>query len=298
MRKPNLVAAAFASITTAVFAGAIGVVVTPTDAFAQLAPSSVANEVMMEDAAAENVILGSMATPTSGQSLSYTSSVDPTTNDYTFGTTAGQSLNGNSVSLTGSGTEVETSAGFPSSVSSLLTPCSTYTCYYWKTTDSFAVGTGSTPGTPVPSTDYEVAYYDPVKMLWYIASVFYWDDMDLEIYVVTNKDVTLDADYGYFTDALGNMIPCTAFYSASVYNPDTEDWDIEIWPEYPYPGRPSPSEPGPEYLTGVSTPGDTNDHFVAMFVPEPSTWAMMLLGFTGLGYLGYRSRKRSAALAA
>ena len=74
--------------------------------------------------------------------------------------------------------------------------------------------------------------------------------------------------------------------------------DIEIWPEYPYPGRPSPSEPGHMYVSGVSTPGDTDDYFTATFVPEPSTWAMMLLGFAGLGYLGYRSRKRPAAIAA
>ena len=35
-------------------------------------------------------------------------------------------------------------------------------------------------------------------------------------------------------------------------------------------------------------------------VPEPSTWAMMLIGFAGVGYAGYRSaRKRSmAAIAA
>jgi PEP-CTERM motif len=34
-------------------------------------------------------------------------------------------------------------------------------------------------------------------------------------------------------------------------------------------------------------------------IPEPSTWAMMLLGFAGLGYAGYRANKgaRSAALA-
>jgi len=37
MRKPNLVAVAFASITTAVVAGAIGVVVTPTEAFLRAA---------------------------------------------------------------------------------------------------------------------------------------------------------------------------------------------------------------------------------------------------------------------
>jgi hypothetical protein len=31
-------------------------------------------------------------------------------------------------------------------------------------------------------------------------------------------------------------------------------------------------------------------------VPEPSTWAMLLLGFAGLGYAGYR-RVRQAAVA-
>ena len=32
-------------------------------------------------------------------------------------------------------------------------------------------------------------------------------------------------------------------------------------------------------------------------VPEPSTWAMMLLGFAALGFAGYRARKATAALA-
>ena len=32
-------------------------------------------------------------------------------------------------------------------------------------------------------------------------------------------------------------------------------------------------------------------------VPEPSTWAMLLLGFTGLGYVAYR-RKTKAGLRA
>lgn len=36
----------------------------------------------------------------------------------------------------------------------------------------------------------------------------------------------------------------------------------------------------------------------AVLIPEPSTWAMMLLGFASLGYFGYRSRRRPAALAA
>ena len=32
---------------------------------------------------------------------------------------------------------------------------------------------------------------------------------------------------------------------------------------------------------------------VANRVPEPSTWAMMLIGFAGLGYAGYRQSKRA-----
>lgn len=33
-------------------------------------------------------------------------------------------------------------------------------------------------------------------------------------------------------------------------------------------------------------------------VPEPSTWAMMILGFAGVGFIAYRRRNQAAALAA
>jgi hypothetical protein len=33
-------------------------------------------------------------------------------------------------------------------------------------------------------------------------------------------------------------------------------------------------------------------------VPEPSTWAMMLLGFTGIGFMAYRRKSKPALLAA
>jgi hypothetical protein len=33
-------------------------------------------------------------------------------------------------------------------------------------------------------------------------------------------------------------------------------------------------------------------------VPEPSTWAMMLLGFVGLGFMAYRRKAKPALMAA
>ena len=37
---------------------------------------------------------------------------------------------------------------------------------------------------------------------------------------------------------------------------------------------------------------------VGVTVPEPSTWAMMLLGFAGLGFAGWRGRRKAAGAAA
>jgi hypothetical protein len=42
--------------------------------------------------------------------------------------------------------------------------------------------------------------------------------------------------------------------------------------------------------------GDHSDSFtVEIAVPEPSTWAMTVVGFAGLGIMGYRAARRTAA---
>ena len=33
-------------------------------------------------------------------------------------------------------------------------------------------------------------------------------------------------------------------------------------------------------------------------VPEPATWAMMILGFAGIGFIAYRRKSKPAAMAA
>jgi PEP-CTERM motif len=37
---------------------------------------------------------------------------------------------------------------------------------------------------------------------------------------------------------------------------------------------------------------------IALSTPEPSTWAMMVLGFAGLGFAGYRKARKTVAIAA
>ncbi len=62
----------------------------------------------------------------------------------------------------------------------------------------------------------------------------------------------------------------------------------------------------PEGFDVATTPDPGTDDVGSSFtfvqvsgaIPEPSTWAMMLLGFAGLGYAGYRKAKQAAVTSA
>ena len=52
------------------------------------------------------------------------------------------------------------------------------------------------------------------------------------------------------------------------------------------------------FVTQVTFTGDgtfTGTMTAITAVPEPSTWAMMILGFVGVGYMTYRRRKQATA---
>lgn len=56
------------------------------------------------------------------------------------------------------------------------------------------------------------------------------------------------------------------------------------------------------WAAGADSPDYTSAYVfgtgLTLTVPEPSTWAMMLFGFAGLGFAGYRKSHKSAAIAA
>jgi hypothetical protein len=65
-----------------------------------------------------------------------------------------------------------------------------------------------------------------------------------------------------------------------------------------------PATSSPIDVSDLLSPGASAEGFTALFqtkvsaVPEPSTWAMLLLGFAGLGFVGYRKARPAGALAA
>jgi hypothetical protein len=66
-----------------------------------------------------------------------------------------------------------------------------------------------------------------------------------------------------------------------------------------------PGGPGGGYQAWMSGPGSgpyqfygTTGALNVSAVPEPSTWAMMLLGFAGIGFTAYRRKSRPALMAA
>jgi hypothetical protein len=55
------------------------------------------------------------------------------------------------------------------------------------------------------------------------------------------------------------------------------------------------SFPFNDYFTPGTYFDGMGDELVVTSVPEPSTWAMMLIGLAGLGYMGFRQRRRMIA---
>jgi PEP-CTERM motif len=154
--------------------------------------------------------------------------------------------------------------------------------------NSQAVGINST------ATPWIVGFYQPDSAL---ATSFGFVDEGGTI-------ITIDPFSSTFTQALGvnDLGEIVGSYVGADGNTHGYIDNNGVFTSFDPPGSASTT------INGVNDKGDiagfytnpatdTTDGFVGTPVPEPSTWAMMLAGFAGLGFLGYR-KVRQGKLAA
>jgi hypothetical protein len=107
------------------------------------------------------------------------------------------------------------------------------------------------------------------------------------------------AQFGY----ISNVLPTNPFVPVASF-------------DQPFSGGPSDNQNtviGPQTFTGsviIDNSGDflfeafaqakssATDQAINAGVPEPSTWAMMILGFFGIGFMAYRRKSKPALMVA
>jgi PEP-CTERM motif len=146
------------------------------------------------------------------------------------------------------------------------------------------------------------------------AGIFVFAGMPQVVYdfSVTNNLSGGDRIYQFIADNLGYpAIPVGEPTGFAV-----PDFEVAIWTDDDYNSAIAPGETGdflalvyvdyilPSIDWSVSVEGGPNGEATVFFggtvetIPEPSTWAMTLLGFAGLGFAGYRRTRKPVSIAA
>jgi hypothetical protein len=153
--------------------------------------------------------------------------------------------------------------------------------------NSQAVGINST------ATPWIVGFYQPDSAL---ATSFGFVDEGGTI-------ITLDPFSSTFTQALGvnDLGEIVGSYVGADGNQHGYIDNNGIFTSFDPPGSASTTINGVngkgDIVGFYTTANDTVVGFVGTPVPEPSTWAMMLAGFAGLGFLGYRKVRQGKVAA-
>ena len=263
-----------AMFLTTITAGAIAAASAPTAARAQSV--DLATELMMEDALAIDLFIGELFDPSAGSKLSYDTDVASDGASYSFSTVAGSMLDGQPFSLTGSAAEV--AAPMPG-------------VEVWMSKDAGLPGLSVTDKeTTTKNADGTITVEAEYKRLDKKGNLVE-DITQTTIYDLAKGK---DGDAGFFSDKNGMKVPKSDFVSTSRRLPDGE-WENKVTPVYPE----LEPKPMPIFITGYSPVLGGDGYFTVTFgaVPEPSTWAMMLVGFGGLGFAAYRRGRAARSVA-
>jgi hypothetical protein len=110
--------------------------------------------------------------------------------------------------------------------------------------------------------------------------------------VIFNTPLDLGADRYFFVPQV--QLPAGEFLWLSSPKPIPAPADLQSWIRN--------EDLQPDWLrlgTDITHQGPFNASFsLTGTVPEPSTWAMMILGFAGVGFMAYRRKSKPALMAA
>ena len=182
----------------------------------------------------------------------------------------------------------------------------------WSIVTSTGIPAPAGPAYPFTGSGFPYPY-------WLTPSSGAWDTPDSgNTTVNSDRDPTLNGDYEWQTTFNSNGTGSVRLEFAAdnaVASIDLNGTPIAWTPSHCITGTSCPSDFGQLQsftLSGFSSGTNTLDFNVVNYaqnggnptglyveaVPEASSWAMMLLGFAGLGYAGFRKSRRAVSIAA
>jgi hypothetical protein len=169
------------------------------------------------------------------------------------------------------------------------------------TASNFETDVGSSPAPVDPVTGSFTISFDP--------TLSYTDETAGITLTPGSLNIALGSTLSFSYNAPTSMLPATTLVVGGIsdgaqqvqFNPSTDDFwlfinDFAVTPSFDQVGYSQTAVSSDNLFDSISG-GVAVTPITPSGVPEPSTWAMMLVGFAGIGFLGYRKTVK-ACLAA